>query len=296
MKNENGIEKSAILKGQTLVNVYDYTSSTFIGGATIENGVITFKANGSWVVINNKLPMLKPNTNYTIFVNILSNTLTYSSSSYDYALRIEGDDGNTAFNSGYEIPKDSVGIFNKLLTTKESFSTTYLSDVRVSPSANGGEIKFTYMIIEGDYTNEDIPYFTGMQSVKMPALTTTGKNLWDNKIFENCPIATINNDGSLTLNGTLNHHWIFKYTIDKGIYSSSAIGNDNGYIHMFWGGGDGYFQTKKPFNIAERITRDGYIAQGTYDNINIKLQLEQGSTTTSYEPYKSNILTVKEEV
>ena len=135
-----------------------------------------------------------------------------------------------------------------------------------------------------------------IQSVKMPVLTTTGKNLWDNKIFENCPIATINNDGSLTLNGTLNQHWMFKYTIDKGTYITSAIGNDNGYIHMFWDGGDGYFQTQKPFDISEQMTRDGYIPVGKYDNINIKLQLEQSSTNTPYEPYQSNILTVNEDV
>ena len=34
-----------------------------------------------------------------------------------------------------------------------------------------------FIILEGDYTNVDIPYFEGMQSVKMPLLTTTGKNL-----------------------------------------------------------------------------------------------------------------------
>ena len=165
--------------------------------------------------------------------------------------------------------------------------------------SNTGSLVIKEIIIieyQDGIENWDIPYFEGMKSVQMPVVTTTGKNLWDNKIFENCPIATINNDGSLTLNGTLNQHWIFKYTIDKGTYSSSAIGNDNDYIHMFWSGYDGHFQTNKPFNIAEQITRDGYIAKGTYDNINIKLQLEQGSTTTTYEPYKSNILTVNEPV
>ena len=34
-------------------------------------------------------------------------------------------------------------------------------------------------------TNVDIPYFEGMQSVKMPVLTTTGKNLFDGNIFKN---------------------------------------------------------------------------------------------------------------
>ena len=177
MKNENGQEKSAILKGQTLVNIYDYSISTFSkDSVTIKNGVITLKANGGWVTVNNKLPMLKPKTNYTVFVNILSNTLTYSSSTNNYALQIEVDRGNTGFNSGYQIPKDSVGIFKKLLTTKESFSTTQLSDVRIPSSANGGEIKFTYMIIEGDHTQEDIPYFEGMQSVQAPGVTMTNED------------------------------------------------------------------------------------------------------------------------
>ena len=293
MKNENGIEKSAILKGQTLVNVYDYTSSTFVGGATIENGVVTFKTNGGWVVINNKLPMLKPNTNYTIFVNILSNTLTYSSSSDNYALRVEGDTGNSGFITGFDIPKGSVGIFKKLLTTKESLSTTNLSDVRVSASANGGEIKFTYMIIEGDHSNEDIPYFEGIQSVKMPVLTTTGKNFMSSEM----ELGNFNsNNGSLSdnaawqrssdfialksntqyqLNDTTCGKWFLFYDKNKNFIGSVFARN-------------GQFTT--PYNCA-------YLkfAAETSD-LSYKWQIELGNTITEYEPYKTNILTVNEEV
>ena len=48
------------------------------------------------------------------------------------------------------------------------------------------------MILIGDYTNVDTPYFEGMQSVRMPVLTTVGKNLFDgdyiknNLIFNEC--------------------------------------------------------------------------------------------------------------
>ena len=46
----------------------------------------------------------------------------------------------------------------------------------------GEEVIASYPIlieyVEG-MENWDIPYFSGMQSVKMPVLTTTGKNLFD---------------------------------------------------------------------------------------------------------------------
>lgn len=135
-----------------------------------------------------------------------------------------------------------------------------------------------------------------LKSVKMPVLKTVGKNLWDNKVFEDCPIATINNDGSITLNGTLQGHWLFNYTIDKGTYCASAIGNDNVYIHLFWQGYDTAFQQNRSFTTSEKVTRQGYISRGTYDNVNIKLQLEVGTQVTSYEPHKTNILTVNEDV
>lgn len=136
----------------------------------------------------------------------------------------------------------------------------------------------------------DLDYFEGLCDVKAPILKNVGKNLWDNKIFESCPIATLNGDGSVTLNGALQNHWMFNYTIDKGTYTSSAIGDDNGYIHLFWGGEDEFFQRTSPITISEKVTRQGYITRGTYNRVDIKLQLEEGSIITTYEPYKTNIL------
>ena len=272
MKNENGIEKSAILKGQTLVNLCK-SNQTFTINNTISNQTISTSKTYTLIIDKTQTNQLNINFHYT------DGTIAN-----DYKAIDNGIIGEKKMLINFSRVDTSKTVDNICVYYAESFTGTATT------------LTEKLMLIEGDYTNINIPYFEGMQSVQMPSLMTTGKNLWNNKIFENCPIATINNDGSLTLNGTLNQHWIFKYTIDKGTYSSSAIGNDNGYIHMFWGGGDGYFQTNKPFNIAEQITRDGYIAKGTYDNINIKLQLEQGSTTTPYEPHKSNILTVNEPV
>lgn len=305
-----GAIKSAILSGQTLVNVYDYTSSTFIGGATIENGVITFKANGGWVVINNKLPMLKPNTNYTIFVNILSNTLNSSSTELDYALRVEGDTGNSGFITGFDLQKGSVGIFKKLLTTKESLSTTTnLSDVRVHANANGGEIKFTYMIIEGDHTQEDIPYFDGMQSVKMPGLTTTGKNLYTGEQL----MWTIDSNNAIT---THNKESLFCFRCKPNTtYTfTTLIGNQYGRNRVH----ECYEEPKVGTvvillknNVSTNTTtittsaNAKYIVwqnfnsdNGTYtiEDLKQNAQIEENSVATSYEPYKSNILTVNEDV
>ena len=324
-----GRSKSAILKGQTFVNVYDYTSSTFIGEATIENGVITLKANGGWVVINNKLPMLKPNTNYTIFVNILSNTLNYSSIELDYALRVEGDTGNSGFITGFDIPKGSVGIFKKLLTTKESLSTTNLSDVRVHASANGGEIKFTYMIIEGDHTQEDIPYFEGMQSVKMPVLTTTGKNLFKLKTPDNTAgwgghdFSLLENGFSFQAKSGWNSvgfnigHPNQQITVSATVLCSAISSNKSPKQNMGIGN-VGYvvenrvkfvLGEEKRINLTFNLSDTGtvwFYGSSEEENPEFKnevvewvikdIQVELGSQSTSYEPFKSNILHTPEEV
>ena len=299
-----GHAKSAILKGQTLVNIYDIKTSTSIGKVEIEGGICTLKGVSTWVVLNNKLPMIKTNTTYTLIVNIIANTLEYSGTNNDYALLLEGVSGNTAFSKGYEIPKGSVGTFKTTLTTKSQFTDNpdHLSDIRISPTAIGGSIKFTYMIIEGDYTNYDIPYFEGMQSVKMPVLTTTGKNLFPTSttLKNNAELA---DDGELKYGGGLGTEEYIPLTFfEQCVFSSKAAwlriafyDIDKKFISINYAGNNKKLIFTPPIN-AKFFRVSSGSGGGAYNPDELQYQIEKGTQATPYEPFKSNILTVNEPV
>lgn len=241
--------------------------------------------------------ILKPNTMYSVIVYVTEKTCPDRDD-----LFWVGDVDGSKNKVTHDIVRKNVSLGTNV------FVINTVSDFSNLPSTKGGigfqgskfvegTLKWKVIVLEGDWTDKELPpYFTGLCDVKAPILKNVGKNLWDNKIFESCPIATLNGDGSVTLNGTLQNHWMFNYTIDKGTYTSSAIGDDNGYIHLFWGGEDEFFQRTSPFTISEKVTRQGYITRGTYNRVDIKLQLEEGSIITTYEPYKTNILTTPEQV
>ena len=161
--------KSAVLKGQTLVNMFQfketYSSLNNIGSYLYSDNKIIVVGNGEGggyaktdITVN-----LEANKTYTFkgncdkgfnddngFVYLLLNN------SSSKATRI------TTGNKTFQI-KES-GVYYVRLDIKDSSQSYIFSDL---------------MILEGDYTNVDIPYFEGMQSVQMPVLTTTGKNLFD---------------------------------------------------------------------------------------------------------------------
>lgn len=157
-----------------------------------------------------------------------------------------------------------------------------------------------FMILEGDYTEnyQNIPYFEGMQSVKMPVLTTTGKNLFTGKysdfsdggygsfkygeIGKNYTISLYDNDTNVSLNG-----------ISFGI---SVKGNEGNTLNLMTNGNEIYIKqlTKNTLDAFTIRPNNEESLRKIMQRFNI--QIEENSVATSYEPHKSNILTVNEPV
>lgn len=166
------------LKGQTLVNVLNYSDRndfTTYGGVVDEEKYITFSANNDWnssVIFKMETARLKPNTRYTIMLDIKENTITQTGNE-----SIEFGSANTVNPNGYftdALRPNLVGVkglWKGLLTTKSSFDNIENSAILLRCYARvSGVLKVRVSIIEGDYTNVDIPYFEGMTSCKMPIL------------------------------------------------------------------------------------------------------------------------------
>lgn len=149
--------KSAILKGQTLVNLAPNSKVIFQKAWALAGSVCSLRSQ------NNRCCMevdVKPNTIYTIY----SNSETYiRESKEDYTVTKSTD----VFTNGV-----------RLITTLSETTKLLISFRKDSADTIYTEIEESYgnVVIEGDYTNVDIPYFEGMQSVRMPVLTTSNED------------------------------------------------------------------------------------------------------------------------
>ena len=186
------------------------------------------------------------------------------------------------------------------------------------PNYVSGTLNIDIMLIEyqDGMENWDIPYFEGMQSVKMPVLKTTGKNLFDMVDFANTlsqisPNVEIIDNNTLQIT-TTNLYRDIKYRPIKfkqntqyvfQLYGETIEGRDRlaNYISIVYTDGTKVNHNKLGLNVLvtdKEKTVDyigvSYGVQGVTETIS-NISLVEG-ISTEFEPYKSNILTVNEEV
>ena len=187
-----------------------------------------------------------------------------------------------------------------------------------------GTVKATNMVLlEGNYMDFNVPYFEGICDSKMPILRNVGKNLFNPSLLLESETRfgiTKNVVGeTIVLNGTSSQYHDLHFTpndnktgivVKKGKFYKLTI-------HCLGG-------TSTPvLNPAVKLTlKDGTIKWlgsnidlrdsscdglltwfricpqegNSFNNYQIKLQLEESSTSTSYESYKTNILRTSEEI
>ena len=295
MKNENGQEKSAILKGKTLVNVVgekyrdcNLPTSQFVTAYGMDN--VYDSSSYRIKQIDLKYP-LSPNKEYLIIVNVQSMENCSMLMAYTY------DGTNTDYNASLRPKKIGLNVVRYTPTTAITRIAYFVSSNTEEKVVFGQPMIIEYQ--EG-MESWDIPYFEGMQSIGVPILTTTGKNLFDkSKVKYN---TIIHPEGQEEANN---------------LYMSSDFINvepNENYISNNMGV---IFYYDKNRNFIDKIDNSILPQKFTtpndckyirvrcweqYDNLEkqkeiVELeQIEQGSTATSYEPYQSNILTVNEDV
>ena len=298
-----GYAKSAILKGQTLVNLFNkHISDVKYGKNTTstieEDGSITIS--GTWWA-GFKIPV-KANTQYTLFATSKKNNGKIAIC----------DDAVINGIAAYPNLQENTSII-KTFTTKDDTNLRLVLYVGAYTNI---------ILLEGDYTNVDIPYFESMQSVKMPVLTTTGKNLFDESkhtsLLESSMVDgkeafkfetgyAITSKNTIVSNKTFEFKENTQYTI-RVIHKASG-NSDFMCIRFFYSDGSDsaggvkrdtdwteYFFSSSANKTITAITNDSGGSSGRIDYImKGELGLFEG-IATSYEPYKSNILTVNEDV
>ena len=290
--------KSAILKGNTLVNVL---SATNIKVSSKSAKVIAFN--------------IQPNVQkrYVLFFKL--NKIPTISDNSDNAQFLKLEWYHASASGGFYSLQNKNVVLDKTMTINIPPYTGVIQRTNFSVWCRffeSGELDMDVMIIEYQegMENWDIPYFENMTSVKMPVLTTTGKNLID---INTLPIKEKNNceviDGVVYKKPTKAHEatrWVMPvkpnttYIISvKGSVGTVQISN--------------FLQSTSP-TIDKRIQLDRGNSSVTFttsshteltlsiynpelENYEVSdIQLEYGIQKTSYEPFKSNILTCNEEV
>lgn len=287
-----GAIKSAILTGNTLVNISEINRFSFSGGGK---------------KISTSLKMIKSNTDYTRIVYITKNTLTGVNERNAVAQLIGLSADKPLFAEDNQIALNETGlVYNKCINSGDLSSKLSTSHIRIFSVNTGGVLEGYEIIVEGDYTHQDIPFFTGMQSVKMPVLTTTGKNLAEQLLPLN------SNGGSETTTTVVDSSSTIATLIEVGgnitlTVSKENVGSRFRYfmyrenpvkgVTMSIGGE--YVDNRNTVTFTTQPDTKYLLVVWCGDkNIDypINPQIEYGNQVTPYEPYKSNILTANEEV
>ena len=162
--------KSAILKGNTLVNLLNYSDSTV-------------NVKSKYIQISS---MMK---------EVIGTTLTIFNDS-DKTIRLQTSvDG--VYKRQIVIGKNTKKIVELNVNEKLERLRGPQSDGWLIDESGLNELKTKTMILEGDYTQKVISYFEGMQSVTMPVLTTSNEGGTKSNIL------TVNEDVTLRSNGNV---------------------------------------------------------------------------------------------
>ena len=302
--------KSAILSGQTLVNIckpFEFDIQTTGSGLRhLRDNMNMFN-----------IP-LDDNKNYSVWVEIDINEIGAFSISHT------GMVANLVFDAieNLTLTGGSVVVY-PCVKRKDSLNTNF--SIGATAASTAGRLKGRIMVFEGDARGMELSYFEGMQSVKMPVLTTTGKNLFDKEAFYNdwkskvesyVYKEIVDNEEVLKVN---NFYQLFeddkgfRINVEKGVpltlrmECKKAGTETTNAVFAIRYGDDKYAAFPichsdewKTNTTTFTPTRDYITICSGYNNAGYfyvkNIQVEENSTSTSYEPYKSNILTVNEEV
>lgn len=329
----DGHAKSAILSGNTVVNLINGHQLLGNGNVftTYENGIYTYQSRTEYtsaitpsnILTLTTLYKLELNKTYTLFVTQLSsNNCQFGIDT----LRLNDDGSATTIQRVLESTSHNGEVHKITFTLTSDYDLLRLRLNAYESTERSLQFK-NISILEGDWTNVDIPYFEGMQSVKMSVLTTTGKNLFDfnaNNVKVGNVSYVISNDSiaiTQTRNTTSGCYVAFPCHLKAGTrYTYRATfdnpQNNNIYIRVSHVDGNDYGQwytdtmidSVGSASLTLTCKNDGchylYLYNKIYETaVNVgsivtwsNIQFEEGAIATSHEPYKSNILTVNEEV
>ncbi|WP_415316149.1 hypothetical protein [Clostridium perfringens] len=296
----DGMTTDMCIKGRTLQNILSYENENdFIApvGGTIRDSIITINADGTnkFILFKREKALVKPSTEYTLILDVLENSINVEG-----RINIDGANGCfTSSNGTIEIKSQKI-----LMTSVNNVDEKkYSIDSVLKSNATSGVLKYRIAILEGNWINKEVPatYFKGIKSFgeqegNKISILSHGKNL-----IKEIERGNLNsNTGENTAGGT---ELLFR---TKGYVNIKPSSNyiiscnldiNSGLIGFFY---DENKKMIKTFSTLSAITPNNakylrFRARKS-DNTNLtdlefnslKIQLEEGTIVTPYEPYKED--------
>ena len=313
-----GKSRGMIIKGKTLQNLFT-TSVNNLALSDVSLDGNTFIVNP----VNNRYPSMydkngkyKENTNYTVILDILENTLQSTSTSMTLIFgnaKTESVLGSTIYR--FDVSNGKKGRFIQNVKTIPDFSilTRNLGlKMYMGNNYTGGKLKFNIMVIETSMlSTKQIPsYFSGIKSFgeaeqegykykisilshginklnlkqefisDFAGVTTLKDNIINinyNKPFEVC----LNKNNPIKLSkGTNSISFLTNIISGEGILIKITPANDSKRI-LFQGNSSSTFNLDSEKYVSVYIVR-----QGSSGNVNISNLILNEGDLTKYEPYK----------
>ena len=298
-----GSVNNTVVKGKTLQNLtigeINYIFGTS-GSGRITKEVIgkfakyTAIENGSSYItcrLTKSLSLIKPNTTYTIIFTILENTIpnykgiTIAGASDSH---YSTDINRLLHNSSFDL---SVGTKIVKFTTGSDISGYTglgFGFPIVTSSIEAGKVFYigNVILLEGDHTNtllEELPFIEGIESVG-----DKSKNLiviTPNKRIERSGITLFENDGKLFADGTTSKVILANETIWDELIKWNAEEGKQYKVSIFNPISNMTATTRTITDDVYNSTVGIYIPTDiTFENYEIKIQVEEGTSTTKYNP------------
>ena len=175
------------------------------------------------------------------------------------------------------------------------------------------EIRLYPMLNEGSTALPYMPYFSGLKNAFFKEIVSTGRNLIpypynETTVTKNGITFTVNNDGTVTVNGTATARSDFilanyiSVTVGASYFLSGCPsgGASDKFIMLLYDGTNGYADIGAGYKVVAKSNNFSVsiiIYEGvTVNNLVFKPILNYGSTAFPYEPYTQSVLSLPEAV
>jgi hypothetical protein len=319
-KNAANGQVSVTLKGRSLKNELNYNRETWAEwtkptGVTVVNGELIITLNGSSFITPSLPTNLKPSTKYGI--------LAYAITPASAALKISN---NLTGSFVTLMTIGSTGNAKQVITTQSSITTNSfiltnsvagtsgeqikIKDIRIFELPAGSEIEADFETLTADELAQKYPYINGdsvKSTVSASRLKSVGKNLFNKSLYQ-----TVAQDGRKCIKTTFHTGSSIAVRIQgvqwkpNTVYSfrfqcrHESINSSVGFRVFYTDGTNGpvYGSIGATFTEITGNSAAGktikYVSIGSHENAVAyfdidTIQIEEGNTSTTYEPYKESI-------
>lgn len=290
----------------------EYTSDIKIEGESLVNNCLNSTKDGVLIdrVVRFDPSMIRPNTEYTLIFEVPENNLIEGNK---FIIELHSQYGSSKV---YIYPKETGKFIRKVVTHDTVNLVPWIATSNGNTTTSGGSVILkNLMILEGDWTNRDIPeYFEGVKSSFEDQLVTqemvdlgkekaenlgkykveyksTGKNKFDG-IWEYGNIYSNNGGEDSNTNTIKSKNYISilpnnNYTVSSDTFLNGVVWIFYDKNFKFISGTDLLSSCVSPSN-ARYLKIRTHSSDSNILSLDAKLQLEEGLISTQYEPFKES--------